>query len=193
MNLAFIKAVESNNISRVRYALSDQLLIDPRGNRFHEMLAFADGKMCNLFEVDDGKRSEKDTSLWDMDFLYQVKNELDRNFSREKLDYYEKVVKYVLKDKAKQLGEDEAKQVETKEENPLEPIKNWISDNKKPVLVGLVVIGIALSVIGLCFSKEDFPNWSKATFITLKATLTTLGITGVLSGGILYFKEIRNR
>lgn len=193
MNPAFIKAVESNNISRVRYALSDQLLIDPRGNRFHEMLAFADGKMGNLFEVDDGKRSEKDPSLWDMDFLTEVKNELKRNFSREKLDYYEKVVKYVLKDRAKQLGEDEAKQVETKEENPLKPNKDWISDNKKLVLVGLVVIGIALSVIGLCFSKEDFPNLSKATFITLKAAITTLGIAGVFTGGILLNKEIRNK
>ena len=193
MNPAFIKAVEGNNISRVRYALSDQLLIDPRGNRFHEMLAFADGKMSNLFDVDNGRRSEKDTSLWDMDFLYQVKNELDRNFSREKLDYYEKVVKHVLKDRARQLGEDEAKQVEIKEENPLEPVKNWIRDNKEPVLVGVVIIGIALSVIGLCFSKEDFPNLSKATFITLKAAITTLGIAGVFTGGILFIKEIRKK
>ena len=149
--------------------------------------------MGNLFEVDDGKRSEKNPSLWDMDFLTEVKNELKRNFSREKLDYYEKVVKYVLKDRAKQLGEDEAKQVETKEENPLKPNKDWISDNKKLVLVGLVVIGIALSVIGLCFSKEDFPNLSKATFITLKAAITTLGIAGVFTGGILLNKEIRNK
>ena len=194
MNPAFIKAVENNNIRRVRYALSDQLLIDPRGNHFHEMLTLAESKISSLFEEDNGRRSEKDTSLWDMDFLFQVKNELDRNFSREKLDYYEKVVKYVLKDRARQLDEDEAKQVENKEENPLEPIKNWINKNKKPVCAGLVAVGgIALSVIGLCLSEESFPNFSKTAFTALKATFITLGIAGAVIGGIFLYKEIRKK
>lgn len=194
MNPAFIKSVENNNISRVRYALSDQLLIDPRGNLFHEMLTFAESKISNLYEEDNGSRSEKDDSLWDMDFLCQVRNELDRNFSREKLDYYEKVVKYVLKDKARQMDEDEVKQAEIKEEKPKEPVKNWINKNKKPVCAGLVAVGgIALSVIGLCLSEESFPNFSKTAFTALKATFITLGIAGAVIGGIFLYKEIRKK
>ena len=113
----FKKAVENGDLSDVRLFLSNELMLDPRGASFHEMLAYAESQLNGLFVPDDGHRSEKDASLWDKDFLYQIKNELDDNFSREKLNYYEQVAKQVLKDKARQLHEEEVKQQQHQSEN----------------------------------------------------------------------------
>ena len=106
----FKKAVESEDISEVRLFLSNELMLDPRGASFHEMLSYAESQLDGLFVPDNGHRSEKEAVLWDKDFLYQIKNELDDNFSREKLNYYEQVAKQVLKEKARQLDEEEIKQ-----------------------------------------------------------------------------------
>ena len=48
----FIKAVESGDIESVRLFLSNELMLDPRGISFHEMLNFAESKMSNLFDID---------------------------------------------------------------------------------------------------------------------------------------------
>ena len=55
----FIKAVESGDIESVRLFLSNELMLDPRGISFHEMLNFAESKMSNLFDIDNGKTVEK--------------------------------------------------------------------------------------------------------------------------------------
>ena len=46
----FIKAVEDGNVGKVRIALSNELLLDPRGKTFAEMLIYAKEKLPNLFE-----------------------------------------------------------------------------------------------------------------------------------------------
>lgn len=176
MDAKFIKLVESNNISRVRYCLTDELLFDPRGKSFHEMLEYANSKMDNLFDVDNGKRSEKESSLWDLDYLYQVKNEVDKNFSREKLNYYEQVVKHVLKDKAQQLDDKETQQQQTENRGFEQQTENWIKDHKKGVYTGITVGGAVLTTIGLCVSK---------------AALTTLGVVGLAVGGYMLYKETK--
>ena len=106
----FKKTVESGDIIDVRLFLSNELMLDPRGASFHEMLSYAESQLDGLFVPDNGHRSEKEAALWDKEFLYQIKNELDDNFSREKLNYYVHVAKQVLKDKARLLDEEEAKQ-----------------------------------------------------------------------------------
>lgn len=174
----FKKAVESGDISEVRLFLSNELMLDPRGASFHEMLSYAERQMDNLFEPDNGQRSETDTALWDKDFLYQIKNELDDNFSREKLNYYEKVVKHVLKDKARQLDAEEVKQQQQRSENQEceQQTDNWFENHKKEVYTGVTVGGAVLTTIGLCVSK---------------AALTTLGVVGLAVGGYMLYKETK--
>ena len=187
MDAKFIKLVESNNISRVRYCISDELIFDPRGNSFHEMLAYANSKMVNLFEEDDGKRSEKDSSIWDEEFLYQVKNEVDKNFSHEKLDYYEQVAKHVLKDKARQMDEKEDKQRKQFEDQEFEQqTENWFEHHKKEVYTGVTVGGALLTTIGICVSKNTLTALGKAA-------LTTLGVVGLAVGGYLLYKEFSQK
>lgn len=179
MESKYVIAVESGNLSRVRLFLSNELMLDPRGNSFHEMLTFAESKMNDLYETDNGSRSEKDAALWDKDFLFQLKNELDRNFSREKLNYYEQVAKQVLIDKARQLDEEEAKQQQQQQsenQKSEQQTENWFEDHQKEVYTGVTVGGAVLTTIGLCVSK---------------AALTTLGVVGLAVGGYMLYKETK--
>ena len=204
MNSDFINAVESHDISMVRYALSDELLIDSRGNSFHEMLTFAESKMDILFDKDDGKKSEKDPSQWDKDFLFSVKNELDKNFSREKLAYYEKVAKQVLKDKARQLDEKEKEQTEPHDGSCEQRSENKPVSNKKIVYLGVTIGGALLTTIGLCISKDTFKDIFSTLFkdtfsttsidtvaIVSKVAITTLGVAGIVIGGYQLYNEYK--
>lgn len=171
------KAVENGDLSDVRLFLSNELMFDPRGASFHEMLSYAESHLNGLFVPDNGHRSEKDAAQWDKDFLYQIKNELDDNFSREKLNYYEQVAKQVLKDKAQQLDEEEAKQQQHPESHDGERLnEKWLEEHKKEVYAGVTIGGVALVTIGLCVSK---------------AALTTLGVVGLAVGGYMLYKETK--
>lgn len=177
MRKKFINAVSEGDLVDVRLLLSNELMLDPRGASFHEMMSYAESKLNGLFEPDDGRKSEKDAAQWDKDFLYQIKNELDDNFSREKLNYYEQVAKQVLKDKAQQLDEEEAKQQQQSEKQDGEQqTENWFEEHKKEVYTGVTVGGAVLTTIGLCVSK---------------AALTTLGVVGLAVGGYMLYKETK--
>ena len=142
------------------------------------MLSYAESQLDGLFVPDNGHRSEKEAVLWDKDFLYQIKNELDDNFSREKLNYYEQVAKQVLKEKARQLDEEEIKQQQHQSENQESEHQtdNWFEGHKKEVYTGVTVGGAVLTTIGLCVSK---------------AALTTLGVVGLAFGGYMLYKETK--
>ena len=174
----FIKAVTEGDLVDVRLFLSNQLMLDPRGDSFHEMLSFAESKLNNLFEPDDGRGSKKDCSAWGKDFLFMLKNELDDNFSREKLNYYEQVAKEVLKDKARQLDEEERKHNAGPSGTHQQPNGSWYENNKKEILVGATAGSAVLTAVGL---------W------TSKALLTSLGVVGLVAGGCLLYKEYNKK
>ena len=96
MDSKFIDAVQSKKLVRVRLALSNELMLDPRGVTFSEMLRYAESNLSSLYQDDDGKIYDNEKSKWSEDFLYDLKNGLDLNFSREKLALYEAVAKFVL-------------------------------------------------------------------------------------------------
>ena len=173
----FKKTVESGDIIDVRLFLSNELMLDPRGASFHEMLSYAESQLDGLFVPDNGHRSEKEAALWDKEFLYQIKNELDDNFSREKLNYYEQVAKQVLKEKAEQLDAEETRRGHQSDNQGSEQqADNWFKGHKKEVYTGVTVGGAVLTTIGLCVSK---------------VALTTLGVVGLAVGGYMLYKETK--
>lgn len=104
MDKTFIQAVNNNNLLRVRLLLINELLLDPRGESFEEMLLLAKTNMPNLFDV----HTEADYSIppkesWDMNFLSIVKNDLENNFSEKKIAFYKTIVKIVCKAKVERL------------------------------------------------------------------------------------------
>jgi len=175
MDAKFVTAVQDGNLVRVRFALSNELLLDPRGNTFHEMKRFAESKLSELYQKDDARKYDLNHANWNMKFLQDLKNDLDLNFSHEKLSLYEQVVSEVLKEKAKQLGQEEEihKQDVSSAESSAQST-NWKTLDQKTVYTGLAIGGAVLGIIGLCSSKT---------------LLATIGLAGVVVGGVSLYNE----
>jgi hypothetical protein len=72
------------------------------------MLLFAQTNIPNLFEVNtEANYSIPPQNNWDMNFLFTVKNDLDNNFSKEKITFYKTVIKNVCKSKAEKLAQED--------------------------------------------------------------------------------------
>lgn len=174
MKQKFITAVNTGDIVSVRLMLSNELMLDPRGKSFDEMLALSENKLKNLYEIDNEKLYEVPSNNWDEKFLFSLKNDLDENFSKDKLYLYKKVAMAVLKEKALFLEQEESE----KKSQTSASVK--LSDNAKHVKSSnnaaktVIVGGAALTIAGLCLSK---------------IALTSIGVVGVLGGIALYNKS----
>ena len=171
MKNKYIEAVESGNIVRVRLSLSNELMLDPRGDSFNEMKAFAESHMTNLYDEDDSKSYSMNVSDWNEEL-----DDLDDNFSKEKLSIYEKVAKTVLKDKAEQLTKEEATRATriVSASNKARSSEQDKKNSNKQIYTGITVGSAAVAVTGLCLSR---------------VALASLGFAGVLIGGILLYNE----
>ena len=168
MKQTFIESVKSGDVEEVRLALSNELLLDPRGKTFAEMLNYAKANFSNLFEENKEAGNEVlHKEQWDEDFLFTVKNDLDSNFSVEKLAFYQAVIEVVGKDKMASLDEEEmnAKMQKSSSHQP----KGKAKRSKKTVSMSVATGGAVLTIGGLCVGK----------------TLLTLVGGAVLIGGVL--------
>lgn len=173
MKAKFIKAVESGDLVSIRLFISNELMLDPRGKSFSEMKSFAESKISNLYDVDDAKSYSSTQAEWNEKFLFSIKNDLDNNFSKEKLAIYENVDKYVLKEKADQLNKEETSCSQRKYS---ENVDRKQKKNNKKLYMGITVGGAAVAVTGLCLSR---------------VVLASFGFAGVIIGGILLYNDTR--
>lgn len=175
MKAKFIKAVDGKDTLSVRFFLANEMMLDPRGRSFQEMLDYAVANLGNLYETSDGKVYSQNEAEWDKDFLFQLKNDLEYNFSQERVAFYVKVAKHVLKEKAMQLDKEES---QTKSESNSDYNRRTAggkaSTSKKKAYAGITAGGAILAIAGLCAEK---------------AALASLGVAGVVIGGILLYKE----
>lgn len=173
MEAKFIKAVESGDLVSVRLFISIELMLDPRGNIFSEMKNYAEAKFSNLYDVDDAKSYPSDKTEWNEELLFSIKNDLDDNFSKEKLTIYENVAKYVLRDKAEQLNKEEASR---SQRSNIDSVGRAQKKSNKDLYLGITVGGAAVAVTGFCLSR---------------VALASLGIAGVVIGGILLYNDAK--
>ncbi len=175
MKAKFIRAVENNDISMVRAFISNEMLLDPRGKSFDEMLSFAESKFSNLYEIDNAVKFTSNQSQWNEDILFKIKNELDINFSRERILIYKLVAKTVLKEKATQMDREEnatkIKEESISDHSSYSEVKH--THNKK-LYKQITAGGVLLTLAGT---------------IVQKGILTTLGIAGIVVGGVLIYKS----
>lgn len=99
MKKEFIDAIESNDIITARLIISNELLLNPKGDTYREMKEYAEANVPELYEVHDGGQLDFDEDSLSVDLLVQIKNELDSNFSRERIAVYEHVAGIVLREK----------------------------------------------------------------------------------------------
>lgn len=102
MTNEFKKAVEENDLKSVRMMLTNELIKEPSGKTFEEMLAFAKERMPDLFVAEEPSKFAipADKSQWDTTVRSQMKRDLNMNFSVEKLALFIEIVKYVGAEKA---------------------------------------------------------------------------------------------
>ncbi|MBR5656203.1 MAG: hypothetical protein IKW98_05915 [Prevotella sp.] len=178
MRKQFLDAVYEQDLMSVRLFLSNELIIDPRGRTFDEMLLYAEKNLPNLYEDCDTSFSViYDSSKWDQQYLNEVKNELDVHFSQNLLNHYKDVVLYVLKEKADCITEQEQFGKEQDNSNVNHTVRNNIACGT------LLVGGAALSVTGLYLTK----------YLMVKAGAVCL-LTGgscLLAGGYLVYKQFK--
>lgn len=112
MKPRYIDAVSSHNLMKVRIMLADELLLDPRGKTFAEMLAYAQNNLPDLYETNEVSNYELplDESTWNIELASTIKQDLISNFSIEKLALFEKVARKIGEDKAKTLNEKESRE-----------------------------------------------------------------------------------
>lgn len=179
MKAKFIKAVDSGDITNVRLFLINELMLDPRGKSFTEMKSYAESKLNNLYDDDNGKTYDKGESEWDENFLFEVKTDMIDNFSKERLAFYEKIAKQVLKDKAEHLdAEEKTNRYKTSQTHRTSTKNAWTS--KKTAYSSIVAGGVAATVVGLCVEKA-----------ALATILTSVGTLAMIAGGVLLIKELK--
>ena len=177
MKAKFIKVVDEADVVSARIFLANELMLDPRGKTFNEMKSYAESRLHNLYEQDNGVTYETDESRWDETFLFNLKNDLDSNFSRERLDFYETVIRVVMSEKAELLDREEAAKKDAltaSKERVKSSDKQDPAYNKKDTYTRLTAGSAVVALAGICFSKT---------------VLTTLGVVGVIVGGVLLYNE----
>lgn len=177
MKVKFSKAVESGDLVSIRLFIANELMLDPRGKSFTEMKNFAEAKFDNLYDPDNAKSYSSVKTDWNEELLFSIKNDLDDNFSKEKLAVYESVAKYVLKDKAEELDKEEAsRSARTTTTSNSENTGRTQRRNNKNLYTCIIVGGAAIAVTGLCLSR---------------VALASLGLAGVVIGGILLYNDAK--
>lgn len=172
----FIKAVDEGKVGRVRIALANELLLDPRGKTFSEMLTYAKDRLPNLFEENkEAHYTLIPKEQWNEDFLNKVANDLDLNFSREKLFFYQAVIEEVEKDKIEALNKRDQQKIEIKEE--IDNIETDIKKDYKGIKITITAGGATLLVLGLCLGK----------------TLFTIGGAALVVGGVSLLVNQQNK
>lgn len=173
MKQEFLTAVAEKNLSKVRISLTNELLLDPRGTTFSEMLSYAMEALPNLFEENkEAGYTVPPQEVWDNEFMFKVKNDLDSNFSKEKLALYETVVKAVGKTKAINIDIEEQRERENKRMNHTRSGQQEHQINKTYATVSAG--GATLAIIGLAAGKT---------------LLTVVGGVALVVGGVLLLND----
>lgn len=201
MKQKYIDAVAEHKLVKVRMMLADELLLDPRGGSFSEMLEYAQTNLADLFEPnrESSYTILPDRNSWTMDLLSMVKQDLIANFSVEKLALFQEVAMEVGKDKAKALAEEEKRERKRGagtpfgEGYPAENCNVTICDDqqknnqKEPSnkrILGTISLcgGAVLTVIGLCVEG-----------CIVKTLLCLAGGAAVVVGGIVLLSKDENK
>ena len=178
MKQDFVEAVDAKDLAMVRIALSNELLLDPRGATFTEMLKYAVDNIPDLFEENkECNYSVPPQAEWDEDFLFKVKNDLDSNFSKEKLAFYQEVVMFVGKSKAETIEQEERVSGNQQTANGTSTTTDeGCQTNRTNIL--LLAGGAVLSIIGS---------------VAGKTLLVIGGATSIIIGGVKLFIEKMNK
>lgn len=137
----FREAVSGKQIMLVRIMLKDIMIIDPSLKTFNEMLSYAEKNIEELYDEHDGESFNMDSSQWTEDYMNEQMVTVVSNFSKERIDLLQKIVKKIY-----------AKDIEKKYDN--ESNKTSGLSNKQIGGIALAAVGGVAVAGGLCTSNE---------------------------------------
>jgi len=181
MKLKFKKAVDTGDLISTRLFLANEMMLDPRGKSFLEMRTYAEKTCHNLYETHDGSSFDLNKENWNENLLFSIKNDLDSNFSRERLDYYCNLAKEVLKDKAMYLDAEKCREQGQAQLNNTTNNEEHIRHSvvlKKNVYYYTILCGTVLIIIGIFIEK------TAAAY-----ALSSFGVLGIIAGGYLLYNN----
>lgn len=175
MKPAFKRTIDSGNLEGARTSLANEMMLDPRGHTFKEMLAYAEAAFPNLYEKHNGAALDRNQANWNESMLFATRNALDDNFSKERLSYYYDMAKVVLKEKAATL-ERESRSTASRGSSARTTTHNERQSNNKinPLHLGLAAGGLVVGGIGLLAGK---------------AAIAIIGLAGAAIGGALIYND----
>ncbi|HDR6309418.1 TPA: hypothetical protein QCU60_001239 [Bacillus cereus] len=152
-----VEAVSSKELKKIRVALSTYLSKNPtdEGNEVTNVVKYVQQNFNgDLWEVQDERALEQDSSKWTKDYLGYLKSDLRNNFSKERFDHIIEVGKVVRKKKTTLHMDSQPERVlqkTTKSETTRKVSVNRSRISKKGQLVisGILVAVAAAAVVYL--------------------------------------------
>lgn len=176
MKAKFKRIVDAGDLEGTRISLTNEMMLDPRGESFIEMRRYAESSFHNLYDNHDGTTLDTDQNKWDEALLFATKNALDNNFSKERLDFYYNIAKVVLKEKADRLRIEEESKMSYSERDFADRMASDKFHNKKKIYFGISVGSLLLGGIGVIVGKP---------------LIASIGLAGAAIAGGLMYKENR--
>jgi hypothetical protein len=90
---SFYKAVEDKDLQMIRIMMKDSLLYDRSFKTFKEMEKAASS--LSLYEPHDGREFKMDKKDWNDDYMNELMVEVISNFSHERVQHLQEVVRYL--------------------------------------------------------------------------------------------------
>lgn len=112
LNSDFIKAVSEGRMWAVYQRLADIMPIDPSLREQDEMLKYAEQNLAELYQQHDGEVLITNIADWTDQYYKEQKRRLEKNFSRERLDFLRDMTKHRFADTIKYRAEQERERQE---------------------------------------------------------------------------------
>jgi len=163
ISLDFKKTVSEGDVRLVQIILKDSLIIDPTFREFNEMFEYSKNRMPGLLaEFDNGKLDYSEIN-WSKDYINELKVELMDNFSNKRIEHLKKICAYIYRDRIQNINSSHKKTAQSSEQSI------------KPISTGAIIVGVAVSVIGLIAAKP--------LIIATGSVIAIIGGAGFVAGG----------
>ena len=168
----FKSAVEKGDLTLVRVMLKNCMTEDLSLDSFSEELAYAEGRMSNLYDEHDGEKFDYDITKWDQDLLDNQMVKMINNFSHERVDFIASLIRHIFAE--------ERRKIETEKF-----IEQHSNTSAKVVGAGLIVGGAAAAVAGIVMASGE------AGITAGSLALGGVGAACIVAGGIILYKNLK--
>lgn len=148
-----MEAVKSNDIRKIRNALSSYLTKNPRNDRDEVTNAveyvreYFDDSV--IWQEQDNRPLEEDETKWTEDYLAYLQSDLRHNFSEKRFRHFIKVGQKVRKKKPNQLAQ-------KKQYSHIQVTRNVINQSNQKLIgvtLAAVGVGIAIALVAMMVKK----------------------------------------